>query len=129
MPCMRREKLQLRAIDGGRTVKKQRLRESIARGVILKSKKRDMGLIVSEILNICMKGSGKTRIIYQANLNSSKANQYLCNLIQKGLIEESTSGNRTLYKTTPKGIELMQKYQRLQNEMDEIHSHIFAAEA
>ena len=121
-------KLQLRAIDG-RTVKKQRFRECIARGVILKSKKRDMGLIVSEILNICMKGSGKTRIIYQANLNSSKANQYLCNLIQKGLIEESTSGNRTLYKTTPKGIELMQKYQRLQNEMDEIQSHIFAAEA
>jgi predicted transcriptional regulator len=95
----------------------------------LKSKKRDMGLIVSEILNICMKGAGKTRIIYQANLNSLKANQYLCNLIQKGLVEESMSGNRTLYKTTPKGMELMQKYQRLQNEMDEIQSRIFAAEA
>lgn len=95
----------------------------------MKSKKRDMGLIVSEILNICIKGAGKTRIIYQANLNSSKANQYLCNLIQNGLIEESTSGSRILYKTTPKGMELMQKYQQLQNEMDEIQSRIFAAEA
>jgi|WetSurMetagenome_2_1015567.scaffolds.fasta_scaffold106047_2 predicted transcriptional regulator len=99
------------------------------RGVILKSKKRDEGLIASEILDICLNGAGKTRIIYQANLNSSKANQYLRNLIEKGLIEEIVSGTRTSYKTTQRGMELRQKYRRLQSEMDELHGCIFTAEA
>lgn len=92
----------------------------------MRSKKRDEGLIASQILDICLNGAGKTRIIYQANLNSCKANQYLCSLVKKGLIEEIVCGTRNLYKTTPKGIELKQKYEQLQNEMDELHGHIFA---
>jgi len=95
----------------------------------LRSKKRDEGLIASQILDICRKGAGKTRVIYQANLNSSKANQYLSNMVKKGLIEEIVSGSKTLYKTTSRGMELKQKYQQLQSEMDELQGRIFAVEA
>jgi predicted transcriptional regulator len=95
----------------------------------MKMKKRSDDLIVSQILEICMNGAGKTRIIYQANLNSLKVNYYLENMVKNGLISEIPSGSRSIYKTTSKGWELNQKFQKLQIEIDALRSCLLDIEA
>jgi predicted transcriptional regulator len=95
----------------------------------LRSKRRSDDVIISQILGICITGAGKTRILYQANLNSSRVNHFLERLVNNGFIEEMPRGARILYKTTLKGEELKEKLDRLQNEMDDLHSHLFKAEA
>ncbi len=92
-------------------------------------KKRNNDLIALQILDICLKGAGKTRILYQANLNSSKVNQYLINLVGNGLIEEVPAGSRVIYLTTSRGAELKRRFERLQCEIDELHSNLFPMEA
>ncbi len=86
-------------------------------------------LIASQILEICQNGAGKTKILYQANLNSSKVNQYLDNLVKNEFIAEIPAGNRMIYRTTTKGMELKKRIDQLQNEIDEIHDNLFKAEA
>ncbi|OPY53903.1 MAG: hypothetical protein A4E48_00523 [Methanosaeta sp. PtaU1.Bin060] len=94
-----------------------------------RSKRRSEDVIVSQILGICTTGAGKTRILYQANLNSSRVNHFLEKLVKNGLVAETPRGARILYKTTHKGEELKERLDRLQNEMDELHTHLFKAEA
>lgn len=86
-------------------------------------------MIVSQILEICEDGAGKTKIVYQANLNSTKVTQYLANLIRSGLIAEIPQGSRVMYRTTFKGMEFRKRYEQLQNEIDELHSYIFEVPA
>jgi predicted transcriptional regulator len=93
------------------------------------TRRRDDNLIASQILEICQIGAGKTKILYQANLNSSKVNQYLDNLIKNGFIAEIPAGNRVIYKTTAKGLELRKRLDQLQNEIRELHANLFKAEA
>ena len=88
-------------------------------------KRRSNDLIISQILEICENGAGKTRIVYQANLNSIKVTQYLTNLIKSGLVAEIPQGSRVLFKTTFKGTEFRKRYEQLQSEMDELNSAIF----
>ncbi|MCX6675645.1 MAG: DNA-binding protein, partial [Methanothrix sp.] len=72
----------------------------------MRTKRRDDNLIASQILEICQNGAGKTKILYQANLNSTKVNQYLDNLIKNGFIAEIPMVHRVIYKTTSSGQEL-----------------------
>jgi predicted transcriptional regulator len=118
--------LRLRAIKSNRT--KERLKSKI-RGKSMRTKKRDNNLIASQILEICQNGAGKTRILYQANLNSTKVNQYLDNLIKNGFIAEIPLGHRVIYQTTSSGQELKKRLDELQNEIEEIHANLFKAEA
>ena len=84
------------------------------------SKKRTNDLIVSEILKICVNGASKTRIVYQANLNFSTAKPYLYRFIERGLLEVIPMGSRIVYKTTPKGIDLIERVERFQSEIGEL---------
>ncbi|MGA9098645.1 MAG: winged helix-turn-helix domain-containing protein [Methanotrichaceae archaeon] len=60
--------------------------------------------IITCILKICKaKGSSKTRIVYQANLNFKNAGLYLDWLIKHGFLD---SDNK-IYKTTPMGLDLL----------------------
>jgi predicted transcriptional regulator len=43
-------------------------------------------MIISQILDICINGASKTRIVYQADLNFRTINPYLDLLIRNGLI-------------------------------------------
>ena len=88
-------------------------------------KRRSNDLIISQILEICENGAGKTKIVYQANLNSIKVTQCLTNLIKSGLVVEIPQGSRVLFKTTFKGMEFRKRYEQLQSEMDELNSTIF----
>ena len=71
--------------------------------------------IMVSILNTCTRGANKTRIVYQANLNFRTVNPYLDLLEKKGLLQV-TEDRTTLYKTTPRGLELINNFSSI-NEM------------
>jgi len=52
-----------------------------------------------DILRVAMKGSNKTRIVHETNLNFELATKYLKMLEDKGLISHENG----LFKTTEKG--------------------------
>jgi predicted transcriptional regulator len=82
--------------------------------------RRTDDMIASQILGICENGAGKTKIIYQANLNSTTAKYYLENLMKNDLVSETSFGSRVIYKTTFKGSELKDKHMRLQRELADL---------
>jgi predicted transcriptional regulator len=86
------------------------------------SKRRNQISIVSDILNTCVEGATKAKIVHQANLNFSTVYPYLINLINKGLIEEIAENSKVLYKTTLKGLEFKRKIEQTRTVMDEINS-------
>jgi predicted transcriptional regulator len=83
------------------------------------SKKRTNSLIASEILKICVNGANKTRIVYQANLNFLTAKLYLDIFTKKGFLEAIPKGSGIVYKTTPKGMDLKEQFERFQSEIGE----------
>jgi predicted transcriptional regulator len=76
--------------------------------------KRNKNEIISEILNICLDGASKTKIVYQANLNFRTVNPYLKLLVQNELLLTRTEP-RLLYKTTNKGKVLLENYSRIKD--------------
>lgn len=68
--------------------------------------KRD---IEAEILNIAKKGTKKTWIVYNANLNFKIAKKYIHDLIDRGLLELQ----KNIYFTTIRGIEYLEKIQEI----------------
>ena len=88
------------------------------------SKRRTNDLIVSQILKICMPGASKTRIVYQANLNFMTANPYLDNLARNGCLEAVPNGSRIVYKTTPKGMELKERFEQYQSSIGELYAGV-----
>lgn len=95
----------------------------------MRMKKRSDDLIISQILDICQTGSRKTRIVYQANLNSTTVNRYLECLMETGMIEQSSLGSSYLFTTTMKGSELKNRLSRLQTEMDELRTAVLSVPA
>jgi len=75
---------------------------------VLTEKRTTIRLIV-DILEISLKGVGKTEIVYKANLNFKQAQKYLDFLLEKGLIAVS-SNRRNKYRTTAKGKAFIKRY-------------------
>ena len=88
----------------------------------MRPKRRTNDKITSHILKLCKKGASKTRIVYQANLNSASAKPYIENLINNGLVEEVPVGSKVIYKTTPKGVELSRVFNQFHSEMNKLFS-------
>lgn len=78
--------------------------------------KRSRQEIFSQILEICINGASKTKIVYQANLNFKTVNPYLNTLIKNDLIKIN-EGRAINYETTPKGIRLLEDIKRIQGEL------------
>ena len=76
--------------------------------------KRSREEIVSKILDVCLNGANKTKIVYQANLNFRTINPYLDLLIEKNLIKVS-KGQILLYETTPQGIDMLEGIKGVHN--------------
>ena len=78
----------------------------------LNNKRRDRHDIVAEILKTAREGRIKTHIMYKAKLSYSQINAYLQLLVDKGFLENNTVMRKrqsiTLYKTTPKGVYLIE---------------------
>jgi predicted transcriptional regulator len=88
----------------------------------MKLKRRTSDLIVSQILKVCVNGASKTKIVYQANMNFITVKPYLDKLIKTGCIEIVHEGSRILYKTTPKGMNLKERFERFQSEIGELYA-------
>jgi len=88
----------------------------------MSSKRRTNDLIVSQILKLCVPGASKTRVVYQANLNFLTVNPYLNNLIKNECIEAVHEGSRVVYKTTPKGMDLKERFEQFQSAIGELYT-------
>jgi predicted transcriptional regulator len=69
--------------------------------------KRSRDQIIAKILDTCMDGANKTKIVYQANLNFRTINPPLDLLLEKGLLE-AIQGERVVYRTTQAGERAME---------------------
>ncbi len=82
--------------------------------------RRGKGQIVHQILFLCKgEGMGKTKIVYALNLNFVNTKEYLDLLVKNGLLEAG-NGKAPLYKTTQKGIELLEHFNAIQKMIPEL---------
>ncbi len=74
---------------------------------------RDRLSIIAEILGIARYGARKTHLMYRANLGYGQLQDYLRQLTEYGLLARRADEDEmaTLYKTTPKGLDYLQKYE------------------
>ncbi len=78
--------------------------------------KRSKETVIADILELCIVGASKTRIVYQTNMNFKTAGSYLNKLIGIGLLQ-ILNGDRTLYKTTERGREVLRGLKSIQKEI------------
>lgn len=76
---------------------------------------RDRLSIIAEILEVTLDGSLKTQIMYRANLSFVQLNGYLSLLLDWKLMERTETKEKTVYKTTPKGIWFLKAYRDIKN--------------
>ena len=79
--------------------------------------KRSRDIIISKVLDICSEGAHKTKIVYQANLNFRTVNPYLELLTKNGMINTQEERNLVVYKTTTRGLALLDNYKQIQGEL------------
>lgn len=75
--------------------------------------------IIMEILEIAKGGTGKTAILYGANLNSKLVNKYLDELVEKNFLEVTERPNKS-FKTTEKGLKFLENFEEIKESFDEI---------
>jgi len=76
-------------------------------------KRRDRLYIIAEILDIAREGALKTQIMYKANLSFAQLNEYLDLLVKLKLVDTIPVNDKTVYKTSLKGLEYMQSYKEI----------------
>jgi predicted transcriptional regulator len=81
--------------------------------------RRSRERIVFEILNICVEGENVTKIVYRANTNFTTIKAYL-NLLKKNELIECVEFSPRLYRTTAKGLDMMNRLRQLQEELDDL---------
>ncbi len=90
--------------------------------------KRSSDMIIAQVLEACIDGASKTRIVYQCNLNFTTVNPYLELLTDRCLIAAS-GGPRPRFKTTASGLELMERLKQHHCEISKLRSQIEDAAA
>ncbi|HOT07081.1 MAG: hypothetical protein A4E45_01255 [Methanosaeta sp. PtaB.Bin039] len=83
------------------------------------SLKRDKLDIICEILQRCVDGATKTSIVYKVNLNFRTVNPYLDLLMARGFLE-MVPGSVKFYKTSPKGMKLLDELRSINADLKEI---------
>lgn len=78
--------------------------------------KRSKEIVIADILDLCVVGASKTRIVYQTNMNFKTASFYLTELVRIGLLQ-ILNGDLTVYKTTERGREILRGLKSIQKEI------------
>ena len=78
-------------------------------------KRRDHLFIMAEILEVAMDGALKTQVMYRANLSFAQLNEYLKLMLDIKLLETVKNSQKTLYKTTAKGVRYLQSYREIRD--------------
>ena len=69
--------------------------------------------IIADILHHCKQNKRKSHVMQKANLNFDQVNHYLGDLQGRGLVEPSFSDGNRIYRTTNRGREFLDRYQKL----------------
>lgn len=82
-------------------------------------KRRETLEILVDLLTLALNGANKTRLVYGANLNFGRFEQYASLLLGKGLlavVDDPRGSSRKRYVTTKKGKDLL-RHQREINKL------------
>ncbi len=85
----------------------------------MRSKIRPDDMVKAQILKACANGASGTCIRHQSSPNTMKVISYLL-LIDEGLIKVNSAGPRVVHRTTPKGLDLIEKFERFHTRMDRL---------
>ena len=85
----------------------------------MRSKIKSSDTVKAQILKACANGASQTSIVHQASPNTMKVISYLL-LIDEGLIEVNSAGRGVVHRTTPKGLDLIEKFERFHVETDKL---------
>jgi predicted transcriptional regulator len=77
------------------------------------SRNRGRTQIMADILNHCKETKRKSHVMQKANLNFDQVSHYLRDLLGGGLVEQGLSEGGKIYRTTDKGREFLDRYQKL----------------
>jgi len=69
--------------------------------------------ITANILELSVRGSGKTRLMYGSTTSFPQLKRYLKNLGEHGLLECEIIDGHEIYRATDKGKEFLEKYDEL----------------
>lgn len=69
--------------------------------------------IIRDILSLSREGAKKTQILYRTNLSYTQLQEYLSFLLKTGAIKVDESDASRIYKTTDKGIEILEDINKL----------------
>ena len=75
--------------------------------------------IMGDVLNLATASIKKTHVMYRANLSYEQAHLYLGDLIEKRLVIQDVSRDGIVYRTTERGREFLQYYQRIAEFLEE----------
>ncbi len=81
--------------------------------------KRSRYEIMLDILQASMEGATKTKIVYSAYLNFKQADRYIYLLVEGGFLAPMEDGNKKVFKTTEKGLGLLNDFKGFLNEMSD----------
>lgn len=70
---------------------------------------------MAEILEVAIDGALKTQLMYRANLSFAQLNEYIKILVDLGLMSRENDSQRTMYRTTPKGMRYLQSYREIKD--------------
>lgn len=87
----------------------------------MRSKSKSSEQTTSRVLKTCMDGAKGTKIVTKPGPYSLKLISYLL-LIDDGLIEVNSIGSRSVHKTTKKGMEAIERFERFQGSREKIHA-------
>ena len=76
-------------------------------------KRRDRLHIMAEVLEVTIDGALKTQVMYKANLSFAQLNEYLSLLLELGLLKTKKMEQKTIYKTTRKGVKYLKGYEKI----------------
>lgn len=91
------------------------------------SQRRSQLEIISDVLNACLEGANKTKIVYDANLNFTRLNKYLSTLLSLGFVElsivyrgKNNPALNVLYKTSKAGVRFLNDCLNMQEMLGEV---------
>jgi predicted transcriptional regulator len=74
--------------------------------------------IMRDVLEVCLSGANKTKIVYSANLNFSRAEKFLGMLESLGfLVGENVPGRSLVYRTTEAGVSFLDGCLKMENSL------------
>jgi len=82
-------------------------------------RRRDRSFIIAEILVVAKEGALKTQIMYKANLSFAQLKEYLSLLLNLNLLKAVKMSDKTIYKTTHKGLRYLLSYREIRELLKE----------